>query len=117
MCTMTALKCGAWHCITVFRPNLWRLSINFNVNPGKNRKFAKALAFWSRSSMDRIQDSGSYDMGSIPVGTTSSQVRGSLRTCVFYGMPRTGSVPTSGMQATTNKNNNKIPLSNKKAHF
>lgn len=70
MCTMTALKCGAWHCITVFRPNLWELSINFNVNPGKNRKFAKALAFWSRSSMDRIQDSGSYDMGSNPVGIT-----------------------------------------------
>ena len=34
--------------------------------------------------MDRIQDSGSYDMGSIPVGTTSHRHRFARRLCFSY---------------------------------
>ena len=41
---------------------------------------------WFRSSMDRMADSGSADMGSIPVGTTKAQVHRLLHLCFFVSV-------------------------------
>ncbi|MDE5906512.1 MAG: hypothetical protein K2G66_02630, partial [Alistipes sp.] len=61
---------------------------------------------------DRIQDSGSYDMGSIPVGTTSGTGIATSDACVllFFRARRT----TERRNALPRKNNNKFLAGNKK---